>query len=194
MPVATSRGEVAQDEGINGAITLEELAAKRPAFRKGGTVTGGNSSPLNDGAAALLLMSDDAVRRAGVRPLARYAGAAAAGVHPDYMGIGPVPAMNRVLGRRWRLDELDLIEVNEAFAAQSVAVVDELKADPDRVQRQRRRDRHRASARLLRRADRDHAAARDAPSRRRPRRGQHVHRRGPGHRLPVGSRLTARSG
>jgi acetyl-CoA acyltransferase len=134
VPVTTPRGEVSQDEGINGAITLEELAARRPAFRKGGTVTGGNSSPLNDGAAALLLMSADAVRRAGVRPLARYAGTAAAGVHPDYMGIGPVPAMHRVLGRAgWRLDELDLLEVNEAFAAQSVAVVDELKADPDRV-------------------------------------------------------------
>src|SRR5262249_38668471 len=134
VPVTTSRGEVSQDEGINAGITLEELAAKRPAFRKGGTVTGGNSSPLNDGAHALLLRSEDTVRRAGVRPLARYAGAAAAGVHPDYMGIGPVPAMHRVLGRAgWRLDELDLIEVNEAFAAQSVAVVDELKADPDRV-------------------------------------------------------------
>ena len=134
VPVTTPRGEVSQDEGINGGITLQELAAKRPAFRKNGTVTGGNSSPLNDGAAALLLMSADAVRRAGVRPLARYAGAAAAGVHPDYMGIGPVPAMNRALGRAgWRLDEVDLLEVNEAFAAQSVAVVDELKADQDRV-------------------------------------------------------------
>src|SRR6476646_9496393 len=134
VPVTTSRGEVTQDEGINGGITLEELAAKRPAFRKNGTVTGGNSSPLNDGAAALLLMSADAVRRAGVRPLARYAGAAAAGVHPDYMGIGPVPAMNRALGRAgWRLDEVDLLEVNEAFAAHSVAVVEELKADQDRV-------------------------------------------------------------
>jgi len=75
-----------------------------------------------------------ALRQAGVTPLARYAGAAAAGVHPDYMGIGPVPAMNRALGRAgWQLDEVDLLEVNEAFAAQSVAVVDELKADPDRV-------------------------------------------------------------
>jgi acetyl-CoA acyltransferase len=119
VPVTTSRGEVRHDEGINGGITA---------------VTGGNSSPLNDGAAALLLMSADAVRRAGVRPLARYAAASAAGVHPDYMGIGPVPAMNRALGRAgWRLDEVDLMEVNEAFAAQSVAVVDELKADPDRV-------------------------------------------------------------
>jgi acetyl-CoA acyltransferase len=133
-PVTTAGGEVRYDEGINGAITLAELAAKRPAFRAGGTVTGGNSSPLNDGAAALLLMSGSAVRRSGLRPLARYVGAAAAGVHPDYMGIGPVPAMNRALGRAgWRLDQLDLVEVNEAFAAQSVAVVDELKCEPERV-------------------------------------------------------------
>jgi acetyl-CoA acetyltransferase family protein len=134
VPVATPRGEVREDEGIKPGITAAELAAKQPAFRKGGSVTGGNSSPLNDGAAALLLMSDAAVRRSGVTPLARYVGASAAGVHPDYMGIGPVPAMNRVLGRAgWRLDDVDLVEVNEAFAAQSVAVVDELKLNPDRV-------------------------------------------------------------
>jgi acetyl-CoA acyltransferase len=133
-PVTTSRGEVRHDEGIKGALTAAELAARPPAFRPGGTVTGGNSSPLNDGAAVLLLMSEDAARRAGVAPLARYAGTAAAGVHPDYMGIGPVPAMHRALGRAgWRLDELDLIEINEAFAAQSVAVMDELKCDPERV-------------------------------------------------------------
>jgi 3-oxoadipyl-CoA thiolase len=132
--VGVEDADLASDECINPAITLEQLAAKRPAFRKGGSVTGGNSSPLNDGAAALLLMSEDAVRRTGVTPLARYAGAAAAGVHPDYMGIGPVPAMRRVLSRvGWDLDSLDLLEVNEAFAAQSVAVVDELKVDPDRV-------------------------------------------------------------
>jgi len=133
-PVTTTRGEFRYDEGINGDITVAELAAKRPAFRPGGTVTGGNSSPLNDGAAALLLMSEDAVRRAGLRPLARYVGSSAAGVHPDYMGIGPVPALHRALGRAgWQLDDVDLLEVNEAFAAQAVAVVDELKADPDRV-------------------------------------------------------------
>ena len=127
-------GELASDEGIKAGITLEELAAKKPAFRKGGTVTGGNSSPLNDGAAALLLMSDAAVNRAGLTPLARYVGASAAGVHPDYMGIGPVPAMNRALTRaRWRTEELDLAELNEAFAAQSVACVDELKLDPEKV-------------------------------------------------------------
>jgi acetyl-CoA acyltransferase len=127
-------GEFASDEGIKGGITAGELAAKPSAFRSGGTVTGGNSSPLNDGAAALLLMSEQAVRSSGVVPLARYAGAAAAGVHPDYMGIGPVPAMRRVLGRAgWHLDDVDLLEVNEAFAAQSVAVVDELKLNPDLV-------------------------------------------------------------
>ena len=134
VPVTTSKGEVNADEGINAAITLEQLAAKKPAFRKGGTVTGGNSSPLNDGGAALLLMSEEAVDRAGVTPIARYVGAAAAGVHPDYMGIGPVPAMNRALARAgWRTEDLDLAEVNEAFAAQSVAVVDELKLDPEKV-------------------------------------------------------------
>ena len=134
VPVTTKRGEVTTDEGINASLTAEELAAKPPAFRPGGTVTGGNSSPLNDGAAVLLLMSQDAVRRSGVTPLARYAGTGTAGVHPDYMGIGPVPAMHRVLKRSgWRLEDLDLLEVNEAFAAQSVAVVDELGCDPDRV-------------------------------------------------------------
>ncbi len=134
VPVTTQRGVVSQDEGIKADLTPEELAAKPPAFRKDGTVTGGNSSPLNDGAAALLLMSEDAVRRYGVTPLARYAGAAAAGVHPDYMGIGPVPAMNKVLGRvGWHIDDLDLAEINEAFAAQSVAVADELKLDAERV-------------------------------------------------------------
>jgi acetyl-CoA acyltransferase len=134
VPVATAQGEVRQDEGIKPGITAAELAARKPAFRKTGSVTGGNSSPLNDGAAAVLLMSEAAVRRSGVTPLARYVGASAAGVHPDYMGIGPVPAMNRALRRAgWGVDDLDLVEVNEAFAAQSVAVVDELKLNPERV-------------------------------------------------------------
>ncbi len=134
VPVATTRGEVTSDEGIDADLTLQELAARKPAFRTGGTVTGGNSSPLNDGAAALLLMSQAAVDRTGATPIARYAGAAAAGVHPDYMGIGPVPAMNRALARvGWRTEDLDLVEVNEAFAAQSLAVTDELKLDPEQV-------------------------------------------------------------
>jgi len=134
IEVQTPRGAVAADEGIRGDLTQQELASKRPAFRPGGTVTGGNSSPLNDGAAGLLLMSQRALAAAGADPLARYAGAAAAGVHPDYMGIGPVPAMTKVLRRTgWQRSELALVEVNEAFAAQAVAVVDQLKLDEDLV-------------------------------------------------------------
>jgi acetyl-CoA acyltransferase len=134
VPVTTGAGEIARDEGIRADLTLDELAAKQPVFRKGGTVTGGNSSPLNDGAACLLLVSERVLATAGAGPMARYIGTAAAGVHPDFMGIGPVPAMGKVLARvGWQADGLDLIEVNEAFAAQAVAVANELKLDPDRV-------------------------------------------------------------
>jgi acetyl-CoA acyltransferase len=134
VPVTAPGGEVTADEGIRPDLTLEDLASRKPAFRAGGTVTGGNSSPLNDGAAGLLLMSERAVADAGVQPIARYAGAASAGVHPDYMGIGPVPAMTRLLARAgWQADDLGLVEVNEAFAAQAVAVIDELKLDPELV-------------------------------------------------------------
>ena len=135
VPVSTGAGELRHDEGVRPGLTMDELAAKRPAFRPGGTVTGGNSSPLNDGAACLLLASERAVTgTAGAAPMARYVGTAAAGVHPDYMGIGPVPAMGKVLARAgWPVEGLDLIEVNEAFAAQAVTVADELKLDPERV-------------------------------------------------------------
>jgi acetyl-CoA acyltransferase len=134
IPVSTPGGEFSQDEGIRPELTLADLAAKRPAFRAGGTVTGGNSSPLNDGAAGLILVAEKILSATEAAPLARYIGTAAAGVHPDYMGIGPVPAMGKVLGRTgWQLDSLDLIEINEAFAAQAVAVSDELKLDADRV-------------------------------------------------------------
>jgi acetyl-CoA acyltransferase len=134
VPVTTPAGEVTADEGIRDDLTLAELAAKRPAFRRDGSVTGGNSSPLNDGAAVILLVSERALSGGAPDPMARYAGTAAAGVHPDYMGIGPVPAMGKVLARAgWQADALDLVEVNEAFAAQAVAVADELKLDPDRL-------------------------------------------------------------
>jgi acetyl-CoA acyltransferase len=134
IPVTAPGGEVTADEGIRADLTLDDLASRKPAFRTAGTVTGGNSSPLNDGSAGLLLMSERAVADAGVQPIARYAGAASAGVHPDYMGIGPVPAMTRLLARAgWQVGELGLVEVNEAFAAQAVAVIDELKLDPDLV-------------------------------------------------------------
>jgi acetyl-CoA acyltransferase len=134
VPVTTTAGDIVRDEGVRADLTMEELAAKRPAFRAGGTVTGGNSSPLNDGAAGLLLVSEQVLAAAGAEPLARYVSTAAAGVHPDFMGIGPVPAMGKVLARAgWQADSLDLLEVNEAFAAQAVAVADELKLGPDRV-------------------------------------------------------------
>jgi acetyl-CoA acyltransferase len=134
VPVTTPAGEVTADEGIRADLTMAELASKRPAFRRDGTVTGGNSSPLNDGAAVLLLVSERVLAGGDAAPLGRYVSTAAAGVHPDYMGIGPVPAMGKVTARAgWQLDELDLIEVNEAFAAQAVAVSDELKIDPDRL-------------------------------------------------------------
>jgi acetyl-CoA acetyltransferase family protein len=134
IPVMTPGGEVTRDEGIRASLTIAELAAKKPAFRKDGTVTGGNSSPLNDGAAGVLLMSEQAMTSAGAAPIARYVGATAAGVHPDYMGIGPVPAMTKGLRRAgWQVSDLELIELNEAFAAQAVAVIDELKLDPELV-------------------------------------------------------------
>ncbi len=134
VPIDAPSGPVTKDEGIKADLTAEELAAKKPAFRANGTVTGGNSSPLNDGASCVLLMSEQAVTAAGAEPLARYIGGSSAGVHPDYMGIGPVPAMAKALARSgWHIDELALLEVNEAFAAQAVAVVDQLKCDPDLV-------------------------------------------------------------
>jgi acetyl-CoA acyltransferase len=134
VPVGTPAGQVTQDEGIRTDLTEAELAAKKPAFRAGGTVTGGNSSPLNDGAAGLILMSERALEAAGATPLARYAGGGSAGVHPDYMGIGPVPALSKTLARAgWQVGDLALLEINEAFAAQAVAVVDQLKCDPELV-------------------------------------------------------------
>ena len=167
VPVTTAKGEMTSDEGIKGNITLEELAGKRAAFRKGGSVTGGNSSPLNDGAAALLLMSEEAVNRTGVTPLARYVGASAAGVHPDYMGIGPVPAMNRVLARAGLARRGPGPGRAERGIRRPVRrLCRRAQARPGEGQRERRRDRHRPPARLLGRADRHHPATRDAPPRR----------------------------
>ncbi len=104
--------------------SLEQLAALKPAFRAGGTVTAGNSSGVNDGAAALLLMSADRARALGLRPLARWVGSAVAGVDPAVMGYGPVPATQKLLTRqRLTLDDIGLVELNEAFAAQALGVM-----------------------------------------------------------------------
>ncbi len=125
---------VTTDEHPRPDTTLEKLASLRPAFRSGGTVTAGNSSGLNDGAAALLVTSEAAAARLGVRPIARYLASAVAGVEPHCMGLGPVPATRKALDRAGlSVADVDLVELNEAFAAQSIACIDELGLDPDRV-------------------------------------------------------------
>ncbi len=139
VPVTVPRARgtpvvVDTDEHPRPDTTLEGLAALRPAFRAGGTVTAGNSSGINDGAAALLVASAEWAEREGRRPIARIAAAAVAGVDPSYMGIGPVPASRKALARAGRrIDEMDLIELNEAFAVQVLACVQDLGIDRTRL-------------------------------------------------------------
>jgi 3-oxoadipyl-CoA thiolase len=119
------------DEHPRPETSLETLAALRPVFREGGTVTAGNASGLNDGAAAVLVASSEAAERLGLRPVARYLASAVAGVEPHCMGLGPVPATRKALARAGlEVEDLDLVELNEAFAAQSIACIDELGLDP----------------------------------------------------------------
>jgi acetyl-CoA C-acetyltransferase/3-oxo-5,6-didehydrosuberyl-CoA/3-oxoadipyl-CoA thiolase len=125
---------IESDEGPRADTSLEALGKLPPVFKEGGTVTAGNSSPMNDGAAALLLTTESGLERHGLTPLARIVSTAAAGVHPDVMGIGPVPASEKALRRAGiGVDDLDLVEVNEAFAAQAMATVRLLGLDPDKV-------------------------------------------------------------
>ncbi len=132
VPVEVKGGAVTADEGARRDTSLEKLGRLEPAFRKGGTVTAGNSSPLNDGAAALLVVSDAWARARGLGPLARIRSSAAAGVPPRIMGIGPVPATKRALERaRLTLADVELVELNEAFAAQSLAVYAGWGIDPE---------------------------------------------------------------
>ncbi|MCX5254408.1 thiolase family protein [Streptomyces canus] len=134
VPVPVADGEVTEDEGPRPTTTLERLGGLRTAFRQDGIVTAGNSSPLSDGAAALVVASGAAVERYGLTPRARVVTAASAGVEPRLMGLGPVPATARALERAgWAAEDLDAIELNEAFAAQALAVMHRLKLDPDSV-------------------------------------------------------------
>ena len=127
-------GDVTRDEHPRPDTTLEKLAALRPAFREGGTVTAGNASGINDGAAALVIASEEKARELGVEPLGAFVGSAVAGVDPRVMGVGPIPAVRKVLERRGiAVSDLDLVELNEAFASQSLAVIRELGLDPERV-------------------------------------------------------------
>jgi len=127
-------GELERDEHPRPDTTAAKLASLKPAFRPDGTVTAGNASGINDGAAALVVASAERARDFGIQPLATFRGSAVAGVDPAVMGIGPVPAMRKLLERTGvAVEALDLVELNEAFASQSVAVIRELGLDPERV-------------------------------------------------------------
>jgi 3-oxoadipyl-CoA thiolase len=127
-------GELVRDEHPRPDTTLEKLASLRPAFRADGTVTAGNASGINDGAAAVVVASEERARALGVEPLGVFGGSAVAGVDPAVMGIGPVPAVRRLLARAGlTAADLDLVELNEAFASQALAVIRELGLDEERV-------------------------------------------------------------
>ncbi|HEY7900595.1 MAG TPA: acetyl-CoA C-acetyltransferase [Caulobacteraceae bacterium] len=136
VTIKSRKGEtvVADDEYIRHGVTYDSVSGLRPAFQKDGSVTAANASGLNDGAAALVLMRADEAERRGLKPLARVASWANAGVEPEIMGTGPIPATRKALEKAgWTIGDLDLIESNEAFAAQSLSVVRELGLDPDKV-------------------------------------------------------------
>ncbi|WP_409315100.1 acetyl-CoA C-acyltransferase family protein [Pseudomonas putida] len=136
LELKTRKGSVqfSVDEHVRADVTTEQLAGMKPVFKKDGTVTAGNASGINDGAAGLVLATGDAVRRLGLKPLARLVGYAHAGVEPELMGLGPIPATRKVLEKTGlNLQDLDVIESNEAFAAQACAVARELGFDPEKV-------------------------------------------------------------
>jgi 3-oxoadipyl-CoA thiolase len=127
-------GDLEHDEHPRPDTTAEKLASLKPAFRQGGTVTAGNASGINDGAAALVIASEERARDLGIEPLGAFVGSAVVGVDPAVMGIGPVPAVRKLLDRAGvAVDDVDLVELNEAFASQSLAVVRELGIDEERV-------------------------------------------------------------
>ena len=127
-------GEAVRDEHPRPDTSAEKLGALKPAFRSGGSVTAGNSSGINDGAAALVIASEERARELGVEPLGAFVASAVAGVDPRVMGIGPVPAVRKLLERAGvEAGDLDLVELNEAFASQSLVVIRELGLDPERV-------------------------------------------------------------
>ena len=133
MP-ATVTKTLTEDEHLRRETTPEALAQLQPVFKAGGSVTAGNSSPLSDGAAAVIVMEREAAEQLGLTPLARFVGFAVAGVRPEIMGVGPINAVPKALQRAgMSLDDMDLIELNEAFAAQSLAVMRELEMNPQRV-------------------------------------------------------------
>ena len=133
-PVTTPDGEVTKDDGIRPGTTLEKVSGLSPAFRPDGTVTAGNACPLNDGAAAVVVMSDTKAKQLGLTPLARIVASAATGLNPEIMGMGPVEACRKALSRAgMTIDDIDLVEINEAFAAQVIPSARHLKIDMDKL-------------------------------------------------------------
>lgn len=134
VPIPVKAGEVGKDEPPRADTSLEKLSALAPVFRTGGTVTAGNSSPLTDGAAAVLLAEKEKAKELGLKPLARWLGSAVSGVDPSYMGLGPVPAVQKLLSRlKISLDQVDLIEINEAFSVQVLACARELNIPEEKL-------------------------------------------------------------
>jgi acetyl-CoA acetyltransferase family protein len=137
VPVPQKKGDpvlFAKDECVREGASLESLAKLKPVFRKDGSVTAGNSSPINDGASGLLLASAEVVASEGLRPLARVVMTATAGVDPSLMGEGPIPAVKKLMARSGKkIGDLDLVELNEAFAAQALACIRALELDPSLV-------------------------------------------------------------
>jgi acetyl-CoA C-acetyltransferase len=135
FPVTTPNGDVvSKDDGPRPGTTLEALAGLKPVFREGGTVTAGNACPLNDGAAAVVVMSDTRAAQLGITPLARIVASGVSGLNPEIMGLGPVDAIRQTLGRAsMTIDDIDLVEINEAFAAQVVPSARELGISYDKL-------------------------------------------------------------
>ena len=196
VTVKGRKGEVVvdQDEYIKAGSTAETLAKLRPAFSKDGTITAGNASGLNDGAAVTVLMTAAEAARRGLEPLARIASWATVGVDPAVMGTGPIPASRKALEKAgWRADELDLVEANEAFAAQACAVNKDMGWDPAKVNVNGGAIAFGPSDRRLGHAGAGHAAARDGAARREEGPGHAVHRRRHGHRHVRRARLSRAS-
>lgn len=138
IKLTTKKGEtiIDKDEGPRSDTSLEKLAKLRPAFRKDGTVTAGNSSSINDGASMVVICSEEFIKRHNLKPLARITGGAVHGLHPNVMGLGPVGAIKKLCTRfNHKISDFDLIELNEAFAVQALGCIKELELDPSRINR-----------------------------------------------------------
>ena len=134
VAVDTPDGLVTRDDGPRAGTTLEKLGTLKPAFREGGTVTAGNACPLNDGAAAVLVMSEERASELGLKPRARIVASTVAAIRPEVMGLGPIPAIQQLLEQTgMSMDDIDVVEINEAFAAQIVPCMEDLKIDAEKL-------------------------------------------------------------